>query len=292
MLLTSYSKPVSTVAALMEAAEAARRELVDNKEAPVSRIWFRGQPGPTTQDAENHLVTELSGRQVLKLLPSLYREPDRKQNWEKTLTGHFQHRAIGRLDHPPDFDEYHRWLCLMQHHGLPTRLLDWSESVLASAYFAVEDGRKDAYPGAAVWALQCDVLNDCQELRGVIGIEEEECHSLLEAAFLRPAQAAKLGNCERILAAGPPQFYPRMTLQHSVFTIHGIDKPLENLADELRPKTTDNRGFLRCIVIGDSKRLREDLEDAGIRRSTLFPDLDSLAKDIVEMARRTNRTTP
>ena len=50
---------------------------------------------------------------------------------------------------PPREDDYVEWLALMQHHGAPTRLLDWTYSFFVAVFFAVEGGRTPA----AVWAL-------------------------------------------------------------------------------------------------------------------------------------------
>jgi hypothetical protein len=57
----------------------------------------------------------------------------------------------------PDPDDYFGWLFLAQHYGLPTRLLDWSESPLVALYFAVTEGHEDH--DGCVWALWPGGLN-------------------------------------------------------------------------------------------------------------------------------------
>src|SRR5206468_3187827 len=83
-------------------------------------IWWRGQA-----DREWELV------------PSVHRPEFR--NHEDCLTQDFIRRARTRFGDCPPEGAWPDWLILMQHHGLPTRLLDWSESPLVAIYFAVTE---------------------------------------------------------------------------------------------------------------------------------------------------------
>ena len=115
-------------------------------------VWFRGQP-----------------RVCLDLMPSLYHEKswhpvhedcrkmkcDRTMYDESTLVHHFMaHRATLRRDYSDAFE----WLCLMQHYGAPSRVLDWTENILTALYFAVADTTADC--DAAVWVLNAGRLNE------------------------------------------------------------------------------------------------------------------------------------
>ena len=68
-------------------------------------------------------------------LPSLLREESQEKR-EGYLAIEFRRRAHSRLKGiSSQFD----WLCAMQHYGLPTRLLDWSESLAVALYFSIGD---------------------------------------------------------------------------------------------------------------------------------------------------------
>src|SRR5262249_22802124 len=84
-----------------------------------SRWWFRGHPDSRWA-----------------LIPKVWR--DYNATTERYLTNSFYQRAKLRHASFPDDSDYAAWLALMQHYGLPTRLLDWSDSALIAAYFAVK----------------------------------------------------------------------------------------------------------------------------------------------------------
>jgi hypothetical protein len=217
-----------------------------------TRPWWRGH-----------------AKQEWKVTPSIYHK--QKAASEGNMAVQFGLRGAVRMANPPD-GGHGRWLLLMQHHGLPTRLLDWSESPLVALFFAV---REEEYFGSdgALWALKPNQLNQSQIGKPLMyGVKHPTVAPLFDAAF--SLQKAKTG---KTLAICTDHTDLRQMVQASQFTIHGEDKPLEE--DPSAPQ------FMVRITIphGAKAVLKNYLGALGICESALFPDLDHLAKEVAAM---------
>lgn len=190
---------------------------------------------------------------------------------ERNMAAKFLLEATAYHPACPPVDYKFSWLALARHHGLPTRLLDWTASPLIAAFFAVEEEPLDA--DAAIWALAPDVINSSQiGLKSQVGPFATPAIDCAQLAFDKEA------TFERIVAVVPQFIDPNMTAQQSRFTIHGVATPIEELPSRDQ--------FLGRIRIPKQSRdeIRKGLHILGVRRQTLFPTLDGLARGILHDA--------
>jgi len=161
----------------------------------------------------------------------------------------------------------------MQHHGLPTRLLDWTESPLTALYFVVSDPDKttDDKPGA-LWALLPQELNKSSNLEplhqsDIPGFGDDEHLD----AYL-PTQVAKKGIGLGPIAAIALRNNPRIQVQQGVFTVcHKTLTPLEGDGTV--------QYLWRYIVPVDAKPLiRAELEMLNLNKLSMFPELANVAE--------------
>ena len=226
--------------------EATRRVCSDFGK---SEYWFRGHTDASWQ-----------------LVPSVHRDYDNVA--KRILLGRFRLAAPSRHAHCPELIDIAAWMCLAQHYGLPTRLLDWTSLLIAAAYFAVSYVPS---PGpAAVWMLVPSELNRASSF-GTDGL------FMLHGPDVKPLLAAAVDGGppnDSVLAALAPYQDLRIMVQQGAFTIHGDSTPLEHAKGAER--------FLAKFVIPEDARptLDDELWVLGTRRSALFPDLANLALEL------------
>ena len=194
----------------------------------------------------------------------------------------FQRAAPSRHQHVPQPDDYVGWLTLARHHGLATRLLDWTESLLVACYFATPDEQEE--PGV-IWVLLPNALNEVIDgVKGMAPPGYSSVCAIAQEAFMAPvARGAERGrrprdrtdNADDIVAFAPTENNARIMIQRGMFTIHRTGRPLEHYPDRAN-------WLMRLFLTPKAKQeIRTLLLLAGIDRAYLFPDLDNLEDGVM-----------
>jgi len=201
------------------------------------------------------------------LVPGIYRAEVLGK--ESFLNLRFRAGAKVRHNACPDHDNLIEWLFLAQHYGLPTRLLDWTNSLLIGLYFAVEDERFADSDGS-LYCLQPSLLNKNEVSRDwlFLGHSPEPKKSASDA--FKPFRKETTS----IVSVLPNQFDLRHITQQTTFTIHGRPDLLESL------KFNDPCLFKIKVKKESKPSLQGNLRVFGITMSNLFPDLEHLAADL------------
>lgn len=161
----------------------------------------------------------------------------------------------------------------MQHYGIPTRLLDWSESPLVALYFAVTDEGQEDKDGA-VWCLDPIALNNQANIRFEYNTEIPafDFEDMLDQ-YLPSKLAAERTSFQKPVAAIAMRNSPRIIAQHGTFTV----THREHFAIE---EPAGNAYVIKFIIPSSAKKtIIEELEVLKINSLSLFPELGNVAKE-------------
>lgn len=214
------------------------------------------------------------------LLPSAY---FRSNVDEESLVLNFRSLVPSLLPREP-LDDW-EWYYLMQHYGIPTRLLDWSESPLAALYFALEEDAARRSP--CVWVIDPHSLNRLSGEEAILFPYPETDlkywlpdHCGNHANVYTFAAKSRFTDNTKPLAIYPKRYNPRIVAQRGVFTVHGMDNIPINYLDLTDAAGKETRLAKILFKPGLRKRLRNELWTLGFSKASIYPEPQSLAEDL------------
>ena len=165
----------------------------------------------------------------------------------------FKERAIPFLTTKPVNDW--EWLALAQHHGLPTRLLDWSRNPLVALYFSVENDNENEPSAIYVLNQQRQKIVEADKYNSPLNISGEPLRYI------------------------PSHVTPRIIAQNGLFTFHPGEPNIPFESEKIDK-----------IIIPAKRRkqLKQELYRYGIHEASMFPGLDGLAEHIKWMSERSH----
>lgn len=218
-----------------------------------TNIWFRGHANLN-----------------FELVPNILRNKNYSKEKELLANEEFRNKAKGFIDNYSDFNLAESYF-LMQHFGLKTRLLDWTEGSLIALFFSLKIGPNDnKFIDPCIWLINPNELNNLA--LGINKIISNDQNNILLEYFSNPATIKN----KNPIAISSTYSNKRILRQKGCFTIH---RTKEDLLSLYRKNKNNN---IAKIIINRKKAdtILEQLKMAGISESSMFPDLEGLTSEL------------
>ncbi len=223
-------------------------------------------------DASRHLLTSLDRLGTPELQPHV-----KGYDLEEHILRNFMRYSRPYLPTPQPND----WelLVIAQHHGLATRLLDWTYSPLVAAHFATLDG--DPRSDRVLWRLDYRRMHQRFQLPP-LALMVSDLENLVHSRGLKSiwdlARTRELPQGNFVCLLEPPSLDARLVAQSATFTISS-DKTCA--LDEILQGEGLAQALTRFILPASAVNLvRDQLDLCGINERRLFPDLDGVAAEM------------
>jgi hypothetical protein len=265
-------------------------ESLDETINPSKTLWFRGQTN-----------------YEWPLQPSLYRKVKKIIKAEKKEIGEFEGLLLDRerlvfddfktrayhLVKNPNDDNPYLWMSLMQHYGVATRLLDWSEEVNSALFFALEKYLWVLNP-YKLWFNAVNYFINCGEkiteikkqyvIQSLLKVDDSipkgSKHSIYESL---PIPVIAPYTHERIRAqTGTFVLFPKTFPFNEKFNISSS----QDLSLETIPYSQD---CLIQIVFTKPWQMVEELISIGLKRSLVYPELPNVSAETQQKFLRENK---
>jgi hypothetical protein len=237
-------------------------------------LWFRGQDH--TWDLKPGIYRDVKTEKQLKS----------RVSEEQVMINDFYVQAPLKLGRSPR--DGWEWLAIMQHRRLPTRLLDWSESVLQALFFALHKWDTAQKRQPVVYVLDPSELNQrVIDSESIVITDNERLANWLPNTlrFFHPSlnlmsnDKGVIGGGNKPLAIYVQHVDSRIGSQKGAFTLHGTD------FEALEKNYTEIIGRIYIDATGGNiqrakrrSQLLYELDFCGVNEHTTYGDLDSLSE--------------
>jgi truncated hemoglobin YjbI len=231
-----------------EVKVSSLKEFIDVTAQFNENTLFRGQ-----SDSAWNLIPSI-GRLDLSQNKSLLEKVGGWRRLEEDIMKRFIRHSTPLIKNVPD--TYIEWIVLAQHHGLPTRLLDWTQNPLVSLYFALSQNIETE---SVVWAIDPKIVTSLD---------------------------VNLSELMDFQVYYPKNFDEKLVSQKGCFTIQPLpdgDEPFIPLENNKELLKLSAHSFSK-ILLPSEKRLKEEillqLANCGVDETFIYPDLYGLSRQI------------
>ncbi|MCB1190230.1 MAG: FRG domain-containing protein [Leptospiraceae bacterium] len=215
-----------------------------------------------------------------KLQPSLERIVSRQPlviETEAKIITEFQRRAHQYLQSSEIPSSLLEWISLMQHHGAPTRLLDWTRSPYVASFIAFENAYKERGE-IAIWVLDAYwLINASLDKIKKTNIELNIKQIQNDSEFIRFIYS----DSRVVIPIEPKLMNERLTIQQGIFLI-ASGKKLSFEKNIMEYVEYESHSHIKKIIVPKSEGVPclTELNRMNINAATLFPGLDGFARSL------------
>lgn len=265
---TDYYRVVNSVQSYWDAVSRWHTDNKPEEDGYLSGVWFRGCGKEHAVPLRPRVYRDDFGKRAGKF--GLANDEENRRHLERFMLGDFRTSGVTFLNTTSVVDEYF----IAQHHGMPTRLLDWTTNALAGLFFAVEN-EGDHDKDGEVFVMEAKKLlpkvpsgaRGDEFLWNVVGMRHPYVTDAIGDSFwLRQRKARP----PLIIPVRPDHQSGRIGQQSSCFTLH-----MHNSEPKKNPTLVKFK-----ISAGSKGNMLNELHRMNINQFTIYNDLDHLSKDI------------